>query len=105
MLRFSLHYGIHFLLPLAIALWFYKPRLFKVYVIFLLGFTIDLDHLFATPIFNPNRCSIDYHFLHSYYAIAIYGLLFILKKTRLIGIGLLCHILADSADCLLLNYL
>jgi hypothetical protein len=103
MLRTSIHYGIHFLLPLIIALIWYKPRFTKVYFIFLLGFIIDLDHLFATPMFSPDRCSINYHFMHSYYAIAVYfGLLF-LKKTRLIAIGLICHIIADSADCVLLN--
>ena len=102
MLRFSVHYGIHFLLPLAIALVFYKPKYFKIYIIFLLAFLIDLDHLAATPIFSPNRCSINYHFLHSYYAIALYVSLLFLKKTRLIAIGLVCHILADSVDCLFL---
>lgn len=104
MLRFSIHYGLHFLLPLAIAIWFYKPKALKVYILFLLAFLIDLDHLLATPIFSPNRCSINYHFMHSYYAITIYSILTIAKKTRLIGIGLLCHIIADSADCLLLLY-
>lgn len=103
MLRFSVHYGIHFLLPLAIAFWYYKPKFLKVYILFLLAFAIDLDHLWATPIFNPNRCSINYHFLHSYYAIGVYVLLFLWKKTRLISIGLLCHILADTADCWLMN--
>ncbi len=65
------------------------------------GMLIDLDHLLATPIFAPNRCSINFHPLHSYYAIAIYILLLIPKKTRLIGLGLVIHILADSVDCLL----
>ena len=67
----------------------------------ILGMLIDLDHLLATPIFAPNRCSINFHPLHSYYAIAIYILLLIPKKTRLIGLGLAIHILADSVDCLL----
>ena len=62
---------------------------------------IDLDHLLATPIFSPNRCSINFHPLHSYYAIAIYFMLLIPKKTRLIGLGLVIHILADTVDCCL----
>lgn len=103
MLRLSIHYGIHFFLPLAIALFFYKPKLLKVYFIFLLGFLIDLDHLVATPVFSPDRCSINYHFLHSYLAISIYILAIFWKKTRLIGIGLVCHIIADTTDCMLLN--
>lgn len=65
---------------------------------------IDLDHLLATPIFNPNRCSINFHPLHSYYAMAIYVLLLFFKKTRLLGIGLLIHLFADAVDCLMMGY-
>ncbi|MBB3125160.1 hypothetical protein FHS04_002701 [Mesoflavibacter sabulilitoris] len=96
-----IHYGIHFILPLAVALFFYKRSWKKAYLIMICGMLIDLDHLLATPIFAPNRCSINFHPLHSYYAIAIYILLLIPKKTRLIGLGLVIHILADSVDCLL----
>ncbi|PLB18470.1 MAG: putative transmembrane protein [Flavobacteriaceae bacterium FS1-H7996/R] len=65
----------------------------------ILGMFIDLDHLLANPIFDPNRCSINFHPLHSYYAIGVYLLLFIPKKTRLIGLGLVIHIFADLVDC------
>jgi hypothetical protein len=34
--------------------------------------SVDLDHLFVTPIFEPERRSIGFHFLHSYKAIGIY---------------------------------
>ena len=67
-----------------------------------LGMLIDLDHLLATPIFAPNRCSINFHPLHTYYAIALYFALLIPKKTRLIGLGLVIHILADTTDCWLM---
>ena len=63
---------------------------------------IDLDHLLANPIFNPNRCSINFHPLHTYYALAVYILLTIFKKTRLIGLGLIIHIIADIVDCTLM---
>ena len=96
-----IHYGIHFILPLVVAVFFYKRSWKRAYLIMICGMLIDLDHLLATPIFAPNRCSINFHPLHSYYAIAIYILLLIPKKTRLIGLGLVIHILADSVDCLL----
>ncbi len=96
-----IHYGIHFLLPLIVALFLFKNQWKKAYVIMILGMLIDLDHLLATPIFSPNRCSINFHPLHSYYAIVLYCLLLIPQKTRLIGLGLTIHILADSVDCLL----
>ena len=96
-----IHYGIHFILPLVVAVFFYKKNWKRAYLIMICGMLIDLDHVLATPIFAPNRCSINFHPLHSYYAIAIYILLLIPKKTRLIGLGLVIHILADSVDCLL----
>lgn len=67
-----------------------------------LGMLIDLDHLLANPIFDSNRCSINFHPLHSYYAIAIYIVLLFPKQTRLIGFGLTIHILADTVDCALM---
>lgn len=94
-----IHYGIHFILPLIFALFLFKNQWKKAYIIMILGMLIDLDHLLATPIFSPNRCSINFHPLHSYYAIAIYFILLIPKKTRLIGLGLVIHILADTIDC------
>jgi len=104
MLRFSIHYGLHFIFPLLIALYFYRKNWKTVYLIFLATMLIDLDHLLATPIFDPNRCSINFHPLHSYYAIGAYAAMVFFSKTRILGIGLLLHILADSADCLLINY-
>lgn len=99
MLQSITHYGIHFIGPLLVALLFFKQNWKKAYAIMLLGMLIDLDHLFANPIFDPNRCSINFHFLHTYYAIGVYVLLALWKKTRLIGIGLLVHIIADTVDC------
>ena len=94
------HYGIHFILPLLIAMLFYKKSVWKVYLIMIATMLIDLDHLLANPIFDPNRCSINFHPLHSYYAIGIFLLMLIPNKTRVLAIGLLIHILADSVDCL-----
>lgn len=102
MLQPIIHYGIHFIGPLAVALMFFRSHWRKAYLIMLLGILIDLDHLLATPMFDPNRCSINFHFLHSYYAIGVYVILALFKKTRLIGIGLLIHIIADSTDCLMM---
>jgi hypothetical protein len=103
MLQPLIHYGIHFIGPLAVALLFFRSHWKKAYLIMLLGIIIDLDHLLAAPIFDPNRCSINIHFLHSYYAIGAYVILSLFKKTRLIGIGLLIHIIADSADCIMMS--
>lgn len=60
---------------------------------------VDLDHLLANPMYDPNRCSIGFHPLHSYMAVVIYvGLLFV-PRVRLIAIGLVIHMALDYADC------
>lgn len=101
-MRDVVHYGIHFIGPLIMALLFFRANFWKAYGLMLLGICIDLDHLLATPMFDANRCSINFHPLHSYYAMAIYLMLCIPKATRIIGLGLVIHILADSTDCLLM---
>jgi len=98
-----IHYGIHFLLPLVVALYFFKPQWKKAYLIMILGMLIDLDHLLANPIFEANRCSINFHPLHSYYLIPLYVFLVFPKKTRWIGLGLCIHILADAVDCWMMS--
>lgn len=62
---------------------------------------VDLDHLLAVPIYDPNRCSIGFHPLHSYYAIGVYVILLFFPKTRLLGIGLAIHMLLDYSNCIL----
>ena len=99
MIRFIAHYGIHFIVPIIIAIYFYKENRLWSAVILLSAIVIDIDHLLATPMFDPNRCSINFHPLHTYWAIGIYTLLFAYKKTRIIGLALLIHILADTVDC------
>ncbi len=98
--RFFLHYGIHFILPIAIVFLFFKEYKLRALIILWAAIVIDIDHVFATPIFDSNRCSINFHPLHGYWAIGVYFILLIPKKTRIFGIALLNHMLADSADCL-----
>ncbi|MBT8239222.1 MAG: hypothetical protein HKP24_01455 [Croceitalea sp.] len=103
MLRVTLHYGIHFILPIIIGFLFFKKNRGIIILILLAGISIDVDHLLASPIFNPNRCSIGFHPLHGYLAIGLYLLLFAIKKTRVIGLALCLHIMADLVDCFLLR--
>lgn len=60
---------------------------------------IDLDHLLANPIYDPERCSIGFHPLHQPWAIGIYIFMIFLPKTRWVGIGLSLHMLLDTIDC------
>ena len=100
-LKFIVHYGFHFLLPLVISLCFYKKKWKLVYLLFVGTMLIDLDHLLASPIFDASRCSINFHPLHSYYAIGVYTIMLITKKTRILGIALILHMFADYLDCIL----
>ncbi|MGM0504326.1 MAG: DUF6122 family protein, partial [Bacteroidota bacterium] len=97
-LRFIIHYGMHFLLPFVIAFLFFRKRFWQASLLILSANLIDLDHLLATPIFDPERCSIGFHLLHSYPAIILYMILLMIPKVRLIAIGLLLHILTDFMD-------
>lgn len=66
---------------------------------------VDADHLLATPVFQADRCSLGFHYLHTGYAIAVYFvLLFLRKPFNIIGIGLLLHMLADLIDCVFMFY-
>ena len=94
-----IHYFLHLGVPLIFTYLFFKNKWKRVYLIFILSMLIDLDHLLASPIFDPNRCSINFHPLHSKLAILIYVILIIPKKTRIVGIALLFHILTDYIDC------
>ncbi|SJZ45809.1 DUF6122 family protein [Sediminibacterium ginsengisoli] len=99
-----LHYFLHFAFP-AIVAWFYTPERWKrTYLLFLCTMVIDLDHLIAIPVFDPCRCSIGFHPLHSWPMIGVYLLLLVPKKTRIIAVGLLLHMITDGIDCLLSAY-
>ncbi len=96
-----IHYFLHLLFPALLAWLIFRDDWKKAYLIFLLTMLVDLDHLLASPIFQADRCSIGFHPLHSYYAIAAYAiLLFFRKPYNMIGIGLLFHMLTDLVDCL-----
>lgn len=90
---------MHFIVPGLIAYIFFKNNWKKVWLIFMATMLVDVDHIVANPLFDSNRCSINYHPLHTYYAIGFYGLLLIPSKTRIIAIGLLFHMLTDYTDC------
>ncbi|WP_317128344.1 MULTISPECIES: DUF6122 family protein [Hymenobacter] len=94
------HYSLHFVFPVVLALVFFPVMWQTAYLIMLATMLIDLDHLLAKPIFDPLRCSIGYHPLHSFYAIPVYALLLLLPATQMVAVGLLFHLFTDTVDCL-----
>lgn len=62
---------------------------------------IDIDHLFVTPIYEANRCSINFHPLHSWYIFPIYFIGLLIKKYSFFFIGIILHLTLDYFDCLI----
>jgi len=81
----------------------YRPTWHKAYLLLLAGLAIDIDHLWASPIYDSARCSIGFHPLHGAVPIGIYVLLCVFSKTRIIGLGLLLHMALDAIDCVMLS--
>jgi len=103
MLQQILHYSLHLLFPGLIAWMFFREHWKKAWLIMIATMLVDLDHLLASPIYSPNRCSINFHILHSYYAMGIYVFMLYFKKLRVISVGLLFHMLTDFIDCLFMK--
>lgn len=99
LIQFCIHYGLHFLAPALLAWLFFRENWKKAWLIMAATILIDLDHLLATPIFDPTRCSIGFHPLHSTPAIILYVLLLLPRKSRILAVGLLFHIFTDCQDC------
>jgi hypothetical protein len=97
-----IHYCLHFGFPFIVAYVFFKKDWKKVYLLLIATMLVDLDHLVASPIFEANRCSINFHPLHTFYAMLVYFvLLFLRKPFNIIGIGLFVHMATDFIDCLM----
>jgi hypothetical protein len=101
-LQTLVHYSLHFLFPGLLAWLFFRSCWLRAWGLLLLSMAVDIDHLLATPLFDPNRCSIGYHPLHTWPAILVYMLMLFIpnKWVRILGLGLLLHTLTDFIDCL-----
>jgi len=103
MLQQILHYSLHLLFPGLIAWIFFRKNWKKAWLIMIVTMLVDVDHLLANPIYSPNRCSINFHILHSYYAMGVYVVMFYFKRFRMISVGLLFHMFTDFIDCLFMK--
>jgi hypothetical protein len=121
--RSAIHMLLHVLAPL-IAAYLYVllvnrslPVLsFKIVFLLLMAtMSVDIDHILATPIYSPGRCSIWFHPLHTFWPMVIYGLMTVLPigfklvrgsvtkgqlVTGILGAGLIIHMILDWSDCL-----
>ncbi|MGN6435269.1 MAG: DUF6122 family protein [Agriterribacter sp.] len=101
MLQNTIHYFLHFIFPLFIALRLYRKNWLVTYLILLATMLVDLDHLLANPVYQACRCSIGFHPLHSYVACAVYVVCLLIPRLRIVAIGLVLHMATDGLDCYL----
>ena len=99
MIRPIIHMILHFIVPGIVARFAFTTRWKSAWLVMMATMIVDADHFLADPIYSPGRCSIGFHPLHSYWVILFYGLLTIIPKSRLIGLGLLIHMVLDGIDC------
>ena len=94
---------LHFIVPLLVAGMFFRRDWKLVYLVMISTMLVDIDHLLASPVYDPGRCGIGFHPLHGFLPIALYAALCFIPKSRYIAIGLVIHMALDSLDCQLTN--
>ncbi|MBT7953050.1 MAG: hypothetical protein HN764_15585 [Gammaproteobacteria bacterium] len=97
------HIALHFLVPGIVTGVFFHKRWKHAYLAMVATMLVDLDHLIANPIYDPDRCSIGFHPLHHPWLVLLYIALCFLPRTRYIGIGLSIHMCLDAIDCVVTN--
>ena len=100
-LQHILHYGGHWIAPFLIAAITWREQWLKAGLVIASANLIDLDHLLADPIFDPDRCSVGFHLLHGWEAAIVYLLMIGVPRSwiRALDIGALWHLAIDYADC------
>lgn len=98
------HWSFHLLVPFLFGRLFWKEHWWQAGLIMLGTMLIDVDHVFADPVFDPNRCSIGFHPLHTAWAAIAYAGLTLAPswKLRAIAVGCLWHLVTDGIDCFLM---
>ena len=102
--RTLLHAFLHVGMPFVFGRLFWKDRWVAAGLIMLATMVIDLDHLLAVPVFDPSRCSLGVHPLHTVWAGAAYAALLTAPpwQIRAVGLGCLWHLATDAVDCMLI---
>jgi hypothetical protein len=99
------HHILHVLVPVTAAWIFFRKRWKWASFVMMLTLLVDLDHLLAFPVYDPGRCSIGFHPLHSCPAILAYLVMSAIPVTRLAGTGLLIHMALDGTYGLWLGFM
>lgn len=103
-MRSVLHLVFHALVPGLVARFAFRDNWRRNWLIMVLTMVVDLDHLLATPVYDPGRCSIGFHPLHTPVAIGMYCIMAAVSKWRVAGTGLLIHMALDWVDCVWMRW-
>ena len=98
-MRILIHLILHILVPATVARLAFPSYWRRAWLIMMLTMAVDIDHLVAEPIFDPQRCSIGFHPLHTYPAMLGYALMLAIPRLRLPAYGLIIHMILDGIDC------
>jgi len=113
------HILLHIVAPFAVARIFCRTHWKRAFAVMIMAMIVDLDHLLADPVYDPNRCSINTHPLHTLPAIGAYLALAlaprVLRRRSTVatveslehpfqwiqwaGVGLVLHMGLDWLDC------
>lgn len=97
------HIALHFIVPAILTILLFRKNWKVAYFLMVATIVVDIDHLIADPIYDPNRCSIGFHPLHELWFIILYIALCFVPPIKFIGIGLTVHMALDAIDCQLTN--
>lgn len=101
-----LHISGHAVFPFVLGWIFWREHWWQAGLIMAATILIDIDHLMADPVYDPNRCSIGFHPLHTVWAgLAYLAMLTIPSwKWRAVAVGCLLHLATDTGDCVMQAY-
>ncbi|GAA5525391.1 hypothetical protein Maes01_01960 [Microbulbifer aestuariivivens] len=96
-LAWILHLGA----PVAVAWIFFRKIWMRAALIMLAANLVALDRLFFAAAETPTNCAINAYPLHTMLPISLYGAMMFLPwlPVRLLGIGLVLHMLVDALGC------
>lgn len=91
------------MVPIVLGWSFWRDNWVRAGLVIAAGNLIDLDHLLATPMFDPERCSIGFHLLHGWEAALVYLVILAIPRwwVRAFALGALWHLAVDYGDCVM----
>ncbi|AOS98386.1 hypothetical protein AUP74_03019 [Microbulbifer aggregans] len=96
-----LNWTLHLAAPIAVAWFFFRSQWKRAALIMVAANLVALDRVFFAAAETPTNCAINAYPLHTMLPISLYGAMMFLPwlPVRLLGIGLVLHMLVDALGC------